>query len=95
MLRIRKDSVDLEGILSAAVDKCKPFGIDVDYGFMKKHRRRNPPKLFDDNKHSSSAPLFNQYYTTQNKENENLDRNLDFWTSYYYHFFNLFFPWIG
>ena len=64
MLRIREDNVGLDGIISAAADKCKSVGIDVDYEFLKKHRRRKLPKRFDENTENASAPapLFNQHY---------------------------------
>ena len=40
MLRIREDDLGLDGIVAVAAEKCKSFGIDAEYEFSKKHRRR-------------------------------------------------------
>ena len=62
MVRIREDIVGLEGIVAAAAERCKSFGIDLEDEFSKKHRPRKPPKRIDENTRNATALLFNQYY---------------------------------
>ena len=62
MVRIREDNVGLEGIVAAAADKCKSYGIDVEYEFSKKHRSRKLPKRIDENTGNATTLLFNQHY---------------------------------
>ena len=49
MLRIREHDLGLDGIVAVAAEKCKSFGIDAEYEFSKKHRRRRPPIRIDEN----------------------------------------------
>ena len=49
MLRIREHDLGLDGIVAVAAEKCKSFGIDAEYEFSKKHRRRSPPIRIDEN----------------------------------------------
>ena len=62
MIRIHEDNVGLEGIVAAAGEKCKSFGIDIEYEFSKKHRPRKPPKRIDENTRNATTLLFNQHY---------------------------------
>ena len=62
MLRIRNDDVGLDGIITAAVEKCSSFGIDVQYEFSKKHRPRRQPRRIDENADNRVIPHFNQHY---------------------------------
>lgn len=61
MLRIRNDEVGLDGIITAAVEKCS-FGIDAHYEFSKKQSRRRPPRRIDENADNGVIPQFNQHY---------------------------------
>lgn len=38
LIRIRRDDLAMDVIITAAVDKCQSFGIDPEYEFSKKHR---------------------------------------------------------
>ncbi|CAB4005266.1 zinc finger MYM-type 1-like [Paramuricea clavata] len=40
LLRMREDDVAMEGIISAATEKCESYGINVEYEFSKRHRPR-------------------------------------------------------
>ena len=62
MVRIREDNVGLEGIVAVAAERCKSFGIDVEYEFSKKHRPREPPKRIDENTWNATTLLYNQHY---------------------------------
>ena len=62
MLRIREDDLGLDGIVAVAAEKCKSFGIDAEYEFSKKHRRRRPPLRIDENTNNANVPLFSQHY---------------------------------
>ena len=62
MIRIREDDLGLDGIVTAAVEKCKSFGIDAEYEFSKKHRPRRPPRRIDVNAENANVPLFSQRY---------------------------------
>ncbi|CAB4023525.1 Hypothetical predicted protein [Paramuricea clavata] len=60
MIRIREDDLGLDGIVTAAVEKCNSFGIDAEYEFSKMHRPRRPPRHIDENTDNANIPLFNQ-----------------------------------
>ena len=62
MLRMREDDVAMEGIISAATEKCKSYGINVEYEFSKRHRPRRAPARFDENFANATVPSFSQHY---------------------------------
>ena len=62
MVRIREDNVARKCIVAAAEERCKSFGIDVEYEFLKKHRPRKPPKRIYQNTGNATTLIFNQQY---------------------------------
>ena len=62
MVCIHEDNVGLKGIVAATAERCKSFGIDVEYEFSKKHRPREPPKRIDENTGNATTLLFNKHY---------------------------------